>query len=138
VSDARQEPSRRLVMQRVHNRMIEYWEFASSVEAQREFERTHPFAAAAWEVIEQWADWEWAHGDPLFREPAFTSDERGAVNEFHRVWAPIARTSRGIPDDLESAARTDEFARIREAAARSLEVFRVRGRLPEDEEIVGG
>jgi hypothetical protein len=50
------KPSRRVVEQRVRNRIIAYLEVASSLEAQQEYERDVPMAHVPYEVINQWDD----------------------------------------------------------------------------------
>jgi hypothetical protein len=64
------KPSRRVVEQRVRNRIIEYLELASSFETQQGYERDVPIAHISYEVISQWEDW--VHKDP--REDPDLSD----------------------------------------------------------------
>jgi hypothetical protein len=64
------EPSRRVVEQRVRNRIIEYLEPASSFEAQQQYERDVAIAHVPYELINQWEDW--VHKDP--REDRDLSD----------------------------------------------------------------
>jgi hypothetical protein len=90
------EPSRRVVEQRVRNRVIEYLELASSFEEQQEYERNVPIAHIPYEVINQWEDW--VYPDP--REDPDLSDvydgtEVEAMGQFHAAW-----------DDAASADRT--------------------------------
>lgn len=67
---ASETPNGRLVEQRVHNRIIEYLELASSFEAQRQYERNVPIAHVPYEVINQWDDQVWT--DP--RENPYNLD----------------------------------------------------------------
>lgn len=53
---ASSEPTRRLVEQRVRNRIIEYLELAASFKEQLAYERNAPIANVAHEVINQWED----------------------------------------------------------------------------------
>jgi hypothetical protein len=55
---AEDQPSRRVVDQRVRDQIIEYLELASSFDAQLEYERSAPdFVDVLAEIINPWQDW---------------------------------------------------------------------------------
>ena len=128
------EPSQRVVLQRIHNRILEYLECASSFEAQREYQR-NPRIDVPSEMIAEWWDWYDDERAPAYVAPAFSDSERDAMTMFHRVWKDVAdATPKPLPD-LETTIRLPEWTRLRAAAELALAVFRVRGLLPEDVEI---
>lgn len=53
-----EQPSDRIVEQRIRNRVIEYFEMVSSFAAQQAYEEMGPpFVNVPYEVINQWEDW---------------------------------------------------------------------------------
>lgn len=131
-------PSRRLVAQRVRNRIIESLELASSFEAQLEYRNNGPIAHVPTEVIEQWADnmpsqrtdrqWEWD-------KVVFSPGEREAIHTFHQTWDEVATATPTHEWTLEQVQSDAGWARLRTAAASALKAFDRRGRFPEDREI---
>lgn len=130
------EPSRRVVEQRVRNRIIEYLELASSFDAQQQYERDVPIAHIPYEVINQWEDW--VHKDP--REGRDLSDvydgaEVESMCQFHAAWEDAASA---VPDNyppLSEVQALPEWERLRETARSALSVFMMRGKMPEDHEV---
>ena len=93
-SDAPGEPTHRVVLQRVRNRIIEYLELASSFEEQRTYQSRVPVSVPN-EVINIWEDW--FSGDNELVGPVFTREERDALDAFHRTWQNVAHSA---PDPL--------------------------------------
>lgn len=130
------KPSRRVVEQRVRNRIIEYLELASSFEAQQVYERDVPIVHVPYEVINQWKDW--VHKDP--REDRDLSDvydgaEVEAMCQFHAAWDDaVSAVSEDFPL-LSEVQALPEWYRLREAAASALSVFMRRGKMSEDHEV---
>lgn len=129
-------PSRRIVAQRIRNRVIEYLELASSFEEQRECERNAPIAHIPYEVIEQWVDW--VRMDPK-QDPdlsdVYDRDEAEALGRFHTVWEAAVRA---VPDNYPTLSEVQglaEWKRLRDAAMLALAVFMRRGTMPEDHEV---
>ncbi len=139
MKDEPDRPSKRLVMQRVHNRIMEHLELTSSFDAQREYQRNVPIADVPSEVMCIW------HDDcvsaPIdaehYPDPAFTQAERDAMAEYDRVSSDVCEATPKRLPPLEATLRLPQWRRLRDAAAKALVVFRVRGALPEDEEIAG-
>jgi hypothetical protein len=133
---AEAEPSRRLVEQRIRNRIIDQLELAGSFEEQRQLGRTVPFVHVPYEVINGWADWVPADGWPLVGSPGvFSREEIEALRAFNTVWDEVAGE---MPDDYPSLDEVQVMAawsRLRDAATAALASFRPRGRLPEDREV---
>lgn len=132
---AEDQPSRRVVEQRVRNRIIEYLQLASSFEEQRKYERNAPaFVDIPGEVIEQWADW--GAVDPQ-RGPisdVFTAEEVAAMKEYDRVWDDVADRLDWPVGGIAAAQQLPEWDELRRAATAALVPFERRGRMPEDEE----
>jgi hypothetical protein len=110
------KPSRRVVEQRVRNRIIEYLEVASSLEAQQEYERDVPIAYIPYEVINQWDDW--VHKDP--REDRDLSDvydaaEVEAMGQFHAAWQDAASA---VPNNYPRCLRSRRYLRGNDSAMR--------------------
>lgn len=135
-SGAKDEPSRRIVDQRVRNRVIEYLELAASFEDQLEYQRRAPIAWVPFEMINQWADWA-GDGPPTLenQDSAYTTGEVDAMRRFYDAWTAA---SEALPDDwpqLDEAHALPEWQVMATEAAATLEVFALRGRLPEDREV---
>jgi hypothetical protein len=130
------KPSRRVVEQRVRNRIIEYLELASSFEAQLQYERDVPIAHIPYEVINQWEDW--VHKDP--REDRDLSDvydgaEVEAMCLFHAAWEAAASAVPNSYPPLSEVQALTEWDRLRKAARSAVSVFMRRGKMSEDHEV---
>ena len=128
------EPSKQLILQRVRNRIIEYLEFASSFDDQREYQAAVPVCVPT-EIIAQWEDSVQDPNDPQFGPPVFTSDERAAIAAFHHVWGEVAERTPSPMPPLEETLLLPEWKRLHDAAERALVVFNRRGPLSEEREI---
>jgi hypothetical protein len=130
------KPSRRVIEQRVRNRIIEYLELASSFEAQQEYERDVPIEPVPYEVINQWEDW--VHTDP--REDRDLSDiydeaEVQAMCQFQVAWDDAASAVPNNYPSLSEVQALPESDRLRESAGFALSVFTRRGKMSEDHEV---
>ena len=132
------KPSRRVVEQRIRNRVMGYLELAASFEDQLAYEAVAQIASVPSEVINQWEGWA---GEDLLAShdrrsaSAYSPDELAALEAFHAVWD---RAADALPDDfprVATARALPEWDEMRRAAAAALEVFAVRGRMPEDHEV---
>ena len=131
-SDAPGEPTHRVVLQRVRNRIIEYLELASSFEEQRTYQSRVPVSVPN-EVINIWEDW--FSGDNELVGPVFTREERDALDAFHRTWQNVAHSA---PDPLPALTEVQSlpaWGELRASAADALLVLGRRGKLSEDHEI---
>lgn len=129
VADGYGGTSRRVVEQRIRNRIIEYLELAGSFEAQREYDRAAPIHVP-YEVINQWQDW--IPSLPWDLSDVYSAAEIEALENVQRVWADAADA---VPDDyptLDSVQRLPAWQRLRDEACAALEIFARRGRLSED------
>jgi hypothetical protein len=130
------KPSRRVVEQRVRNRIIEYLELASSFEARQEHERDVPLEHIPYGVINQWEGW--VHKDP--REDRDLSDvydeaEVDAMCQFHAEWEDAAPA---VPDNhppLSEVQALPDWDRLRDEAGPALSVFMRRGKMAQDHEV---
>ena len=129
------DPSARLIEQRVRNRIIEYFELAGSFAAQWDYERAVPVAHVPYEVINQWED-QFPHGPDSVDDwlDVYTFDEIEAIKKFHVVWQ---ETTRAVPDDypsLRDVQAMPAWERLRCEAESATGFFARRGKLPEDRE----
>lgn len=131
------EPSDRVVEQRIRNRIIEYLDLAASYEAQATYQRAVPFVTVAYEVINQWDDCVTADPRDVARHPGvFSLDEVGAMCDFQAVLTVVTDA---VPNDhpsLGDVQALPEWDRLRRAASTALAVFAVRGKMPEDHEVI--
>ncbi len=127
-------PARRIVDQRIRNRIIEYLELASSFDAQRAYQARAPVSVPS-ELINQWEDWVSDPNSPVFARPPFSAAEREAILSFHCVWDSVASATPDPLPPLEQTLQLPQWSELRRAAERALCVFTVQGRLPEDREV---
>ena len=130
-----EQPTERIVQQRIRNRIMEYFALAASFEEQRRYELAAPIAQVAYEVINQWGD-QLPQGAEreLERSSVFSSDEVAALRAFEMV---LEKTSRVVPDDYPTLDRVQAmpvWEELRQAAVEALAVFDRRGSMPEDRE----
>ena len=127
-------PSRRLVEQRVRNRIIEYLTVVSSFEEQRQYQVAAPLVHVPTEMINQWEDW--VLGDPRTYELAdvYSEAEVRAVRCFHEVWDRVAATTQDPLPPLPEAQKLPEWDELRRAGLEALEAFMRRGSMPENVE----
>jgi hypothetical protein len=114
--------------------VIEYFELASSFEAQREYELAVPIVHVPYEVIEQWQDWV-PHLDlVLATSTVYSADEREALRRFQAVWDVTAAANGDDYPSLSVVQDLPAWQELRREAESSLAIFAQRGRLPEDRE----
>jgi hypothetical protein len=134
---ASDQPSDRVVEQRVRNRVIEYLEVTASFEAQQEYERDAPIAYVPYEVINQWEDW--VGNDPRSNpdiSDVYDRPEVEAMCQFQSAWEVVVAV---VPDDYPSLSDVQaipEWETLRTTAEAALNVFMRRGKMPEDHEVV--
>jgi hypothetical protein len=132
----RDDPSRRLVAQRIRNRIIEHLQLTASFDDQLQLQSDVPFVRVPAEVINGWEDW--MPGDPRlleFAEGVYTPEEVVAIIAFHDVWDSVADRT---PDPLPSLRETQalpEWRDLRDSARQALAVLLERGPFPDDIEI---
>jgi hypothetical protein len=88
------------------------------------------------EIINQWEDWvsdDWAQ---WFAPPVFSAAELKAVAAYHAVWNHVVNNTPDPLPDLNRLASNPEWRKLEIAAEAGLTVFRQRGKLSEDREVV--
>ena len=128
-------PSRRLVEQRVRNRVIEYLELAGSFEEQQEYERIVP-AHIPYEVIEMWRDW--VRKDPKGDSTVlgvYNEAEVEAMGQVEEAWEQAAAAVPANYPPLPEVQLLPEWERLRDVTSNALSVFMTRGRMSEDHEV---
>jgi hypothetical protein len=132
-------PSRRVVEQRVRNRIIECLDLAASYEEQAEYEATAPpFVNAPYEVINQWGDW--VPTDPRTDAKhlsVFSAEEVRAMREFQGVFDGVVKALPNDSPTISDVQALPAWNHLRIAASKASEVFAVRGKMPEDDEVLG-
>jgi hypothetical protein len=135
-SAADDRPSRRVIEQRIRNRVIEYLDLAASFEQQRQYERDVPFVNVPYEVINSWEDN--FPKDPRIDAnllAVYSPSEVKAIRHFHAVWVAAADA---LPNDYPTLAEVrelPEWEQLRRAAASTGMIFAERGTMPEDREV---
>jgi hypothetical protein len=129
------KPSRRIVLQRIRNRIIEYFEIASSYEEQCDFQSKVPHIHVPNEIINQWEDYVSKDWRPDYIEPVFSPDEQVAIDTFGAAWETVADATPNPLPPLEQLIGNVYWEQLRSAASNALAVFLKRGKLPEDSEI---
>jgi hypothetical protein len=123
--------SKRIVLQRLRNRIIESLELAASHDSQLEYQKSAPLIDVPAQVINLWEDFV---GDDWRQHytagEVFTAREIDAIASFHPVWDEIAQQAPDLP--LDALIHTPAWLRLAKSAMAALEVFLERGRLPED------
>jgi hypothetical protein len=128
------QPSPLVVEQRIRNRLIEYFEWASSFGEQRAYQDVAPVPVAG-EVFEQWDDWT---PEPVTADsfgPVCSRDEVEAMLSYDSVHARAIVETPHVWEPLETFQTLPIWEELRQAAADALTVFRRRGTFPEDHEI---
>jgi len=118
-----------VVFQRIRNRIIEYWELASSFDAQIAYQAAVPGVRVPNEVLNQREDS--AGGDWLQYEPVFTSDEIGAMRRFQGVWEDVCDTTPSDLPSLDELILTPSWRQLATGAEQALAVFTRSGPRPE-------
>jgi hypothetical protein len=135
------EPSRRIVEQRIRNRVIEYLDVVASFDAQRTYEREAPaFVNVPYEIINEWQDWvPEDRGTPATKVlGVYSPDEVEALRSYQAVWEAAAAV---VPKDfpsLRDVQSLPEWELLARAAAKAATVFQRRGKLPEDRRLSEG
>lgn len=123
--------SKRIVEQRVRNRVMEYLELAGSFDDQERYDE-HPIVNVSNEVISQWEDWVRTdpNGQPDFLA-VYSPQEVAAMRQFHLVWQKAADALPNDYPELSEAQALPEWSALRDEAQAALAVFEVRGSMPE-------
>jgi hypothetical protein len=127
------QPSEQVVLQRIRNRVIEDLEKAASYTEQRRYQDGVPLINVVTEIVCMWANDHVSEGwQSWFRFPVFTPEEIEAVARFDAVLHAVADSLPTATPQLSDLIRTEPWERLRLAAAESLAVFQLRGRLSEE------
>jgi len=121
-------PSKQLVLQRVRNRIIEYFELAADPQAQAQFGPNT--------IINYWQDWQDLLYASRLPEPVFSASEHSAMQAFDLAWHTAADTTSNPMPSIVELRGNPIWQLLTSSAASALAVFAVRGRLPEDHEAV--
>ncbi|WP_156739934.1 hypothetical protein [Occultella aeris] len=134
VGPCAERPTKRVVKQRIRNRIIEYLELVASFAAQLTYEAVAPIVHVPYEIINQWEDWTLGSDPWLDESQVYTVEEKEALRRFQVVWD---RAAEDLADDypaLRQVQAMPVWDELRREAEFALAVFARRGRLPEDQE----
>ena len=130
-----EEVSRKVVDQRIRNRVIEHLELQSSFALQDDYQRAVPYIHVPYELINAWEDYiPRDPGDDPEVSSVYSDEEIEVLGRVHRAWNEAAEA---LPNDyppLSDAQAMPEWQRWRAESASALAVFLVRGRSSEDHE----
>ena len=113
-----------IVLQRVRNRVFEYIELVALAEADVPMLKTS-------DIVNIWEDYV-SMPDPDFEVPPYSESEVTALKAFADAWEAFCFATPDWPETYSSLFAHRAWPAFRDAAARALAVFRVRGMLPED------
>ncbi len=120
--------SRTVVKQRIRNRLIEYFEFASTYEGLATF--------GVDEALELWVDWV-SDGDlDYFDAPIFSPAEQTAIHDFNELMHKTFDSYLDDTSDVEFISKQPHWQAYASAAARAFKLFEQRGRFSEEKEVV--
>jgi hypothetical protein len=120
-------PSKKLILQRVRNRIIEYFELASDFGAQEQFGANY--------IINDWESWQDSALDTVYPDPIFTIAERNAMAAFDLTWhLAVSVTNADMPSVSELRTKL-YWQELTASAASAFSVFMQRDKLPEDHEV---
>lgn len=117
-----------VVARRMRNRLMDYLEIASSFEEQQRYDREVSIVHVPYEILNQWGDWV-PSGVSRLSTAVFTNDEIAALHCYEQV---LDAAAKAMPDDfprLAEVQRSTYWSHLAEAAAETLAVLNVRGRL---------
>lgn len=115
-----------LVDQRIRNRIMEYFEIASSFQIMGKF--------GTFEVINMWKDWVNPEDLTVLTEPVFSLPEQDTIRQFCVIWEICAEETEENIFDTNSLCKIDNWQTFRNSAASALKVFLIRGKFSEDSE----
>lgn len=119
---AEQRVPHALLQQRIRNRLIDYFEIASSLDLIASF--------GAFEIINMWDD---LVVDPEFSdEPVFSPFERKAIQVIGEILSRCAAETEQDVFCASTLAKSQSWQQLRDAATAALSEFQKRGRFPND------
>jgi hypothetical protein len=124
-------PSVNLVLQRIRNRIIEYFALTASFDAQVNYQLNAPLVNVPLEVINQWEDWVQPDWQQYMTGPVFTQDELDAIGQFSDVWCEVSKKTPNPLPSLDTLFNTLEWQQLADSSAKALTVFQLRGQLSE-------
>jgi hypothetical protein len=128
------QPSRRVVDQRIRNRVIEHLELSSSFAQQIEYERTAQIYIPS-ELIAGWEDLvrEDPSADPGISS-VYSAEEVEALGRVHGAWSDAADALPADFPPLSQVQTMPEWRRWRDESISALTSLMLRGRMSEDHE----
>lgn len=118
----------------MRNRLIEYFEMASSYDEQAEYDEAAPeYVNVPYEIIEQFDDWSLHLSMVPGSSRTFSDDELVALRDYRAVWEAAAEAIGNDYPSLDTVQGLEAWREMTSVARFSHQVFSRRGRLPEDE-----
>lgn len=126
----RDNPSKRVVSQRVRNRVVECLELSADFDAQMAYEQ---IVYVPYELVNSWDDW--VHSDPQTDshiDPVYYQAEIRAMGKYHAVLQRAASALTRDYPPIEQVQLMPEWNELRDVAIEALVVFAERGPMSEE------
>jgi hypothetical protein len=128
-------PGKRVVEQRIRNRVIEYFEMAASFADQIEYAKAVPYVNIPYEIINGWEDWgDVDHLGDTEISTTYSADEAQQMRQYKGFWLAASEALPANYPSIEYAQELPEWELMRSAASDALAVFSRRGRMSEEVE----
>ena len=122
-----------LVLQRIRNRLIEYFELVASIGEQRAYQDSAPHVSVSNEVFNQFGDWVTPTWRNDLQPPVFSELELSTLEEYANLLARVAVDLPQTVPELSVVLELECWHELERGASVALEVFKVRGKFAENE-----
>jgi hypothetical protein len=129
------EVSEIVVSQRIRNRIMEYFELASSKEGLLEYQDKIKSVNILSELANQWEDWFSIEGfkKSQYVEPIYTKEECNALLLYHETWNKVFDEIPTEIETIEQFVNSSWWSIVQGKAKSGLAVFMKRGYFNEEE-----
>lgn len=126
--------SKIVVSQRIRNRIIEYFDLASSKERLFEYQDNVKFVNILNELANQWEDWFSFEGykKGWYVEPIYTKEESAALLSYHKLWDIVFDELPAEIQTIEQFVNSSWWPRVQGKAESGLAIFMKRGYFNEE------
>ncbi len=124
-----------VVSQRIRNRIMEYFDLASSKEALFEYQDNVKSVNILNELANQWEDWFSIEGfkKGWYVEPTYTKEECDALLSYHKLWDRVFDELPAEIETIEQFVNSNWWTRVQEKSKSGLAIFMKRGYFNEEE-----
>ncbi|MDH5409142.1 MAG: hypothetical protein OEY00_11085 [Gammaproteobacteria bacterium] len=122
-----EEISKKILYQRIRNRIIEVLEITADPSQHEKF--------GGDEIICMWEDWVDDQKLPEYVEPVFSQEEQTAISEYHKIWNEVADNTPHLMPSVNELVKNAYWQKLIKQAEKALTVFSIKGRYSEEVEI---